>query len=210
MLAVNKPPRLASVPATEIRLEQTVLGMVAHMCGGRGFVPYLLHRLDMQTSGVLLFGKYPRDRAALENIFRKTDTEKTYVGLLKGIPRGNELATKLPARTADILVAAQTTFKVIKVYKGPFGVPCALVSCKISTGRKHQIRQHFAQAGCPVIMDSQYGDARFNKAFWHEYHLSRQFLHAASIAFTHPLLEKRVVIEAPLPPDLAVVLKQMK
>lgn len=210
IIAVNKPPRIASVPSEGIPESRTILGMFQRQCEeqGKDFKPYLLHRIDIQTSGVLLFGKYERDREQLEAILTKKDTHKKYMALVKGIPRGRVITAKLKARTSDVKIFAQTLYKVITVYK-LLGSAMSLVEAEIKTGRKHQIRQHFADIKCPVILDSEYGDFAFNRRFRVAFRLGRLFLHSASLEFTHPLLGKVVKIEAPLSTDLQATLDKM-
>jgi RluA family pseudouridine synthase len=207
IIAIYKPPRMACVPAPHIPLNKTVLGEIQEKFRAASAKPYLLHRLDMQTSGVLLFGKNSRDRPVLENIFRAPDTQKKYLALVKNIPRGRNITRPLPARRVKQSVPARTDFKILETFRVP---ACALLEAEIKTGRRHQIRQHFAGIGCPVILDDRYGDVRFNRRFRIAFRLGRQFLHAASVAFFHPLLKKQMVINAPLPPDLQSVLKKLR
>ncbi|MBI2639103.1 RluA family pseudouridine synthase [Candidatus Peregrinibacteria bacterium] len=207
LFAMQKPPRMACVPASHIPIQETVLGKIQWMFAKKGIQPYLLHRLDAQTSGVLLFGKHAKDREALEGIFRSPETHKKYTALVKGVPHGRMITVPLPARASKEKIPAQTDFRILEIFPVP---PCALVEAEIKTGRKHQIRQHFAGIGCPIILDSRYGDERFNRRFRIAFRLGRQFLHAKSIAFSHPMLKKQIFIEAPLPPDLQSVLKKLR
>lgn len=207
IVAVNKPPRMASVPAEKIPLHQTVLGKIQRRFEDNNFKPYLLHRLDAQTSGVLLFGKYPRDRQALEAILRHPETQKKYLALVKGIPHGKIITKPLPSRASGEKIFAQTHYNILKTFRVP-GFVCALVEATIKMGRRHQIRRHFASIGHPIVEDSKYGDPRFNRKFRINLRLGRQFLHCFSISFFHPLLKKNVRVEAPTPPDLKSVLKK--
>jgi 23S rRNA pseudouridine955/2504/2580 synthase len=178
----------------------------------------VLHRLDYETSGVLLFGKFPRDREALQEIWKHPDTKKKYIALVKGKLRGDKIAIPLPARIyrhpvsqkgAENKIPAETRFRILKIFPGkPF--PLSLVEAEIKTGRHHQIRRHFAAIGCPVLLDSKYGDQKLNRMFRLNFRLGRLFLHAASIEFFHPFLKKSVKIEASLPPDLQSVLKKLR
>lgn len=208
IVAANKPPRMASVPAENILLYQTALGKIQRQFEEKGIKPYLLHRLDYETSGILLFGKFPRDRAVLESIFQHPETRKKYVALIKGNIHGGSITKKLPARSSKEEIAARTDFRVLKIFRATHPI-CTLIEVEIKTGRKHQIRRHFAEIGHAVILDSRYGDFRFNRKFRLRYRLGRLFLHAASIEFFHPFLKKSVKIEAPLPPDLQSVLKKL-
>lgn len=210
MFAVNKPARVASVPSEGIQLHRTMLGIVQEFLHARGdeAVPYLLHRIDMQTSGLLLFGKHERDREMLEPILIQKNTHKKYTTLVKGIPRGSVITAKVKARTSDVHVFAQTNYKVIRVYK-ILSTAVSLVEAEIKTGRKHQIRQHFSTIKCPVVLDPEYGDFVFNRKFRVTFRLGRMFLHASSIEFMHPFLKRVVKITAPLPLDLENVLQKI-
>lgn len=212
LLAMNKPPYIACVPGEFIPLEKTLLGQTQRFFSEKKFKPYLLHRLDRETSGVILFGKHERDRGALEGIFRHPDTKKIYVALVKGVLRGHVISAKLRARHSGVVVPAETHFKVLEIFpqcRRTCGEACAFTEVAIKTGRKHQIRQHFSGIGHPVILDREYGDYKFNRRFRSFYGLSRQFLHAARICFLHPLTGKRVEIESPLPPDLILCVKKI-
>jgi 23S rRNA pseudouridine955/2504/2580 synthase len=213
LLAVNKPARMASVPGERIALAVTALGEVQRMCRERGDVwaPYLLHRIDMQTSGLLMFGKHERDRDKLEGILRMSDTMKKYTTLVKGIPKGHVITAKLKARESGEKIFAQTKYRVVRVYKLPeLKSVVSLVEAEIVTGRRHQIRQHFSDIGCPVVLDGQYGDFAFNRKFRLALRLGRMFLHASSIEFTHPFSGKRIALRAELPPDLEMTLEKIR
>ena len=207
LFAIQKPPRMACVPASHISIQETVLGKIQHRFLKEETRPYLLHRLDAETSGVLLFGKNEHDREVLENIFRSPETQKKYMALVQGMPRGHTITKPLPARASREKIPAQTNFKILETFPVPL---CALVEAEIKTGRKHQIRRHFAEIGHPVILDRRYGDFHFNRRFRIAFRIGRQFLHAATLSFMHPLLKKTVHITAPLPPDLQSVLKKLR
>lgn len=208
MVALNKPPRIASVPGSGISLGQSFLGKIQRFFEPRGIKPYLLHRLDAQTSGVMLFGKHEKDRAQLESVFKHPETRKKYAVLVRGVPHGNKITYKLESRGGNEKIPASTDYKVLKIFKAPAPL-CGFVEAEIKTGRKHQIRKHFAIIGHPVVLDSQYGDKTFNRRFRIKYHLSRQFLHAVEISFFHPLLGKKITITAPLALDLQSTLKKL-
>lgn len=206
--AVNKPPRTASVPGEDVPLHASVLGKIQKQYQEKNLKPYVLHRLDFPTSGVMLFGKQKSDRAHLEKIFKQPETEKKYVAMVKGIPRGKVIIKKLTARESATLVPAETHFKIMKIFPMP-GIPLSLIEATIKTGRRHQIRKHFAGIGCPVILDSLYGDQKLNRKFRLTFRLGRLFLHAHTIHFIHPFSKKPLTITAPLPPDLQNVLEKL-
>jgi 23S rRNA pseudouridine955/2504/2580 synthase len=210
VIAINKPPRVASVPAKEITLSESAMGMlrIQFMKNNIDIVPYPLHRLDFATSGVMLFGKDEKDREILRGIFKHPATQKKYVALVKGVPVGRFISIPISARGSEEKIPARTIFKIIQTFKSPSPL-CSLVEAEIETGRKHQIRKHFAEIGCPVILDSKYGDEHFNRKFRIRYRLGRQALHALSISFFHPILKKQIKIDSPLPPDLVHVLNKL-
>ncbi|MBI4995274.1 RluA family pseudouridine synthase [Candidatus Peregrinibacteria bacterium] len=210
ILAVNKPPRIAVVPAKDIPLPETVLGKIQNQFKGRSFKPYILHRLDYETSGVLLFGKFEKNRKMLEGIFQHPDIQKKYIALVKGTLHSGTISLELKARKGGAKIPAQTNFKILKIFRPAEAGPVfSLIEAEIKTGRKHQIRQHFALIGHPVILDSKYGDQRLNRAFRLNMRLGRLFLHAAEINFYHPFLKKEMKITVDLPPDLQSVLKKL-
>jgi len=210
MFVVNKPPRIPTVPGNNIQLNQSILGMAEKQFAEKGIKPYVLHRLDSQTSGALMFGKYEKDRPELAKIFTDKNTSKKYATLVQGVPNGSCISIPLHARASQELVPAETNYKIIKVFRGKSCPLCALVEATIHTGRKHQIRQHFAKVGHFVILDSKYGDPHFNRKFRIHFRLGRQFLHAAEVNFFHPILKKQVQILAPLPMDLQNVIKKLQ
>ncbi len=211
IIAANKPARLASVPAPNIGLGSTLLGRVRREAtktmGANSQNIYPLHRLDYATSGVVLFGKDPKERAMLENIHHRKETVKIYLALVQGCsPAKGNIDLKVPARHQDALVDAHTEYRVLARASGGL---CSLVEIKITTGRKHQIRRHFAMIKFPIVLDDEYGNRNFNRKFRRKFRLGRHFLHAWKISLAHPVTNKRVDIVAPFPPDLAIILKRL-
>lgn len=211
IIAANKPPRLASVPAPDITLGQTLLGRVrreaSRTMGERSQSVYPLHRLDYATSGIVLFGKNPKEREALENIHGHGETDKIYLALVKGCPPAKgSIDFPVPARGYNILVAAHTEYRVLGRAGGGL---CSLIEIKIATGRRHQIRRHFAAIKFPIVLDDEYGDRKFNGQFRRKFRLGRHFLHAGKISFVHPITGEYVNLVAPIAPDLALILKRL-
>lgn len=209
ILAVNKPPRMISVPSEDVPLQKSVLGIIHKQYAPKGLAPYVLHRLDFATSGILLFGKNPAERETLESIFKNPNTHKKYIALIKGVPHGSVITKSLKARGSDADIFAQTQYKIIQTFRGGHVPTCSLVEAEIKTGRRHQVRKHFVSIGHPVILDARYGNAGFNRKFRIRFRLGRQFLHAASLSFIHPFTGKIVKIEASLPMDLQATLKRL-
>lgn len=202
LIAINKPAGLASVPGPKIPEKNTLMGKVRAHFHEKGFKPYILHRLDRETSGIVLFGKFPRNRAKLEEIFKEGGTEKTYFALVKGVPRRNGIITfPLDARHTDTKVPAVTKYRVIKQCNG-----FAVIEAKIQTGRRHQIRKHFAMIEHPLVNDFEYGERNFNRKFQRQYGTHFMFLHAGKIRFKHPFTEKILEIETSPPKNFQKIL----
>jgi len=206
MMAINKPPYVGSVPSPTTPVSKSISGRLTKKYAETELSPFLLHRLDRDTSGVLLVGKHKKDRAELEAILRDEKTKKTYLVLVKGRPRGSSITNRIPSRTTGEPIPATTKYKVLSTFPGNI---FSLVEATIETGRRHQIRRHFSMIGHPVILDGQYGDQKLNKQFRMRLRLSRHFLHARSITFVHPFTQKEMTIEAPLPPDLKSTIKKI-
>lgn len=196
LLAIDKPAGLLTV-ATDSEKEDTAFVRLAAQTRDR---PFVVHRLDRGTSGVLLFA---RTAAMRDRLQANWDTiEKTYLAIVEGEPpheRGtvdNYLIEganlRVRARTAETPGAkrAVSRYRVVARWGG-----YSLVEVLIETGRKHQIRVHLAGLGCPVIGDADYG-AVSDPA-------RRLGLHAARLAFPHPVHGRRIEIAAPWPSELA-------
>ncbi|MBP9718812.1 RluA family pseudouridine synthase [Candidatus Gracilibacteria bacterium] len=208
IIAVDKPPRVHSVPDGNDPKAESLVQLIQKDYPTKEYTPYVLHRLDYETSGVVLLGKYEHDREILTTILRNESTKKTYTALTKNVPepRNGNIFKKLPSRYTGTLVEAHTAYNVTRIFpKGEFSI----IEATISTGRKHQIRRHLAAIGCPVIMDDLYGDKKFNQKFRKIVRLGRQFLHASRIDFTHPFTQKKTHVRSPLPMDLLVTIKRI-
>ncbi len=167
----------------------------------------LVHRLDRDTSGVLLIAKKRSALVALHEMLRARAMDKRYLAGVAGRFR-NELqrvSLALAKRTtgagkhvsvSDEGQEAETVLR--RIARGP---EFSLLEAQLLTGRTHQIRVHLAHLGHPVLADDKYGDFELNRRL-RKMGLKRMFLHAASLSFAHPLTGERLVVEAPLPQDL--------
>ena len=174
----------------------------------------LVHRLDRDTSGVLLVARRPAVLRMLHAGLREGDGfEKRYLALVKGSWQLGKKRIEAPLRT-DLRVGGERTVKVHASGKSAisdfrpvqaFGRIASLLEVSILTGRTHQIRVHAAYAGHPVAGDQKYGDAEFN-AQLREFGLERMFLHASSLSFVWPDRGTEFSVNAPLPADLARVI----
>ncbi len=177
----------------------------------------LVHRLDRDTSGVLLIARRPSVLRALHALLREGgEFDKLYLALVKGSWQLGKKRIDAPLRT-DLRVGGERKVKVDSHGKSAlsdfrpvqfFGPWATLMEVKIDTGRTHQIRVHAAHAGHPVAGDPKYGDPEFNAAMKLR-GLRRMFLHAASISFVWPDRGTPFSVNAPLPSDLAAVIDQL-
>ena len=174
----------------------------------------LVHRLDRDTSGVLVVAKDRASLRSLHALLREGKVEKTYLALLKGRWSLGKKRIDAPLKTnmrqggermVKVDVAGKDAASTFKPARG-FGARATLVEVEIHTGRTHQIRVHAAFAGHPIAGDDKYGDRDFN-ANMRELGLRRMFLHAHSMAFTWPDTGKKCRIVAPLPADLRAVVE---
>jgi 23S rRNA pseudouridine955/2504/2580 synthase len=180
----------------------------------------LVHRLDKETSGVLLLAKKRSALVALQDQFRARDTGKSYNALVFGAwPKSLKVIDQALHKTLD--AAGERHVKVVspanedgrrsitlirstKAYGG-----FTLLDIGLKTGRTHQIRVHLAHAGHPIVGDPKYGDFARNKTFARDHHFARMFLHARELAFDHPASGERCTLSAPLPPDCETLLHQL-
>jgi 23S rRNA pseudouridine955/2504/2580 synthase len=203
LLVLNKPAGLAVHEAKAIAKDRTLLGLLESHYRGAPFKPRLVHRLDKDTSGVLIIAKSANVAQELEGYFERGKVDKEYICLVAGrLPRNTgTIESPLPGRDGNP-VRATTHYRIDKRF-----ADTTLVRVTIETGRMHQIRLHFAKLGYPVVLDSRHGDFSFNKSFRKRVGLKRQFLHAARLALT--FRGKRLVWVAPLPDDLQRTLRAL-
>ena len=179
----------------------------------------LVHRLDRETSGVLLIAKRRMALKLLQEQFRERETDKVYLALVKGIWPANQRVIdkalqkyEAPNGERRVKVVANDhpdglrSITLVKVKNAFVDGRFTLLEVTIKTGRTHQIRVHLADAGHPIAGDDKYGDFELNKALQKQNpsaaSLKRMFLHAWSLKFNHPKLRKVVHLQSKLPPEL--------
>ncbi len=196
LLVIDKPAGLAVHEGKTVAKRDSVLGILESRYRGKDVTPKLVHRLDKDTSGLLLVAKNETLAQELESRFESGSVGKEYLCLVAGRLPKNEgvIDSPLPSREGNE-VRAITRFKVEKRFSDT-----TLARVRIDTGRMHQIRLHFAKLGYPVVMDDQHGDFAFNKRFRKEVGLKRQFLHASTLTMDYR--GKRRTWTAQLPQDL--------
>lgn len=170
----------------------------------------LVHRLDKDTSGAIVVARMSEAFEGLTAELRRREIERVYVALVEGrmtAPTGTVDAPigRDPSRPTRRAVVpggkhARTHYEVVHYYEES---DVSLLEVRLETGRTHQIRVHLAAIDHPVAGDATYGATRRDLA------VPRTFLHAAKVAFTHPMSGERLEVEAPLPPDLATVLDRL-
>jgi 23S rRNA pseudouridine955/2504/2580 synthase len=203
---INKPAGAVVQQNEKLSFEESLEGLVFQHFKTLGREAFLVHRLDRDTSGCLLFACDPATLKELKALSGTEGEEKTYLALIKGLPEkdSGSITNKLPGRDGKP-VPSLTEFTVLERFTEQ-GV--SLISAIIRTGRLHQIRLHFAGLGFPVAGDEEHGDFRFNRDFKKGFGLKRQFLHARNLSFV--MGGKRVSAEAPLPAALEKVLSRLK
>jgi 23S rRNA pseudouridine1911/1915/1917 synthase len=182
--------------------------------------PGIVHRLDKQTSGLILVAKDDSTHRKLGEMFSQRQVAKTYLALLHGhlkkddttvtLPIARDLLrrTRMTTRRADGRTAV-SHFHVLERLTTPYG-PFTLVEVRIETGRTHQIRVHAQSLGHPVAGDTLYGAPHLIPNLAPELQLDRNFLHAAHLSLTHPQTRKPIDIHAPLPVELESFLQSIR
>ncbi|MCB1529651.1 MAG: RluA family pseudouridine synthase [Rhodospirillales bacterium] len=206
IVALNKPAGLATQGGTNIR--HHIDGMLDGLADKDGVRPRLVHRLDKDTSGLLLLARSAEMARELGRIFQGHHIRKIYWAVTVPAPEMNEGTIRAPLRKAGApgnektIVdpedgqEATTLFEVVE----RAGKKAAFVAFWPRTGRTHQVRVHAAYMNCPLLGDGKYGG---RAASLDGLDLVRRVhLHARQISFFHPVSQKRISIQAPLPPDL--------
>ena len=222
LIVVNKQPGLLTVATTPGSKETTVMSIL------RAYVKkqnaraniYVVHRLDRETSGLLVFARSEELQHYMREYWRELVTERTYIALAEGVlePREGKITTWLTEDKRNAVVysspvddggdIAITNYKVLKtsnygtsLNSQPSTINYQLVELHLETGRTNQIRVHLASKGCPVVGDRKYGHGN-------EYSpIDRLCLHAKVLAFIHPVTEKTVRFESPVPKEFNRVLQ---
>lgn len=227
ILVINKPAGMVTHPgANGVHLEDSLVNALLFHCkdslGGIGGVlrPGIVHRLDKDTSGLLVVAKNDRAQQDLSAQFKARTVEKTYYALVvdhitpqKGaidapLLRDRRDRKKMAVSADSKAKMAITKYKVLE-YFGRGSLVFSYLEINLVTGRTHQIRAHFSAIGFPLVGDAVYGRPKINHYFQQHFGLKRQFLHAGRLGFILPNTQKKVEFTAPLPDDLANVLKDL-
>lgn len=213
IIVVNKPKGLVVHPANG-NPDGTLVNAIMELCKGSlsgigGEIrPGIVHRLDKDTSGLLIVAKNDEAHINMSNQIKNREVKKIYIALVRGIVGENEVTINMPIGRSikdrkKMAVRkegkeAVTHFKVLKRY-GKY----TLLEIKIDTGRTHQIRVHMSEIGHPVVGDMVYSNGK------NEFGVEGQMLHAKSLDFKHPLTGKEMHLEAELPDYFKAVLNKL-
>ena len=213
IIVVNKPKGMVVHPGNG-NPDRTLVNAIMNLCGdslsgiGGEIRPGIIHRLDKDTSGVLIVAKNDMAHINISNQIKNRETKKIYVALVKGVINENEATINMPigrskkdrkkmAVTQDGREAI-THFKVLKRYKN-----YTLIEIKIDTGRTHQIRVHMSEIGHPIVGDYVYSNGK------NVFDVQGQMLHSKQIEFRHPKTGNLMKIEAPLPEYFEDIIKEL-
>jgi 23S rRNA pseudouridine1911/1915/1917 synthase len=209
LLVVDKPAGLVVHPGAGHAAGTLVQGLLGRgLAGGDPERPGIVHRLDRDTSGLMVVSRTQEAYDGLQTLVRRRALEREYLALVRGRPRSRHGRIEAPigrdrrdptrrSLDTDSPKDAVTHFEVVELLPAH-----ALLRVHLETGRTHQIRVHLGAIGLPVAGDPVYGVS--------EPGLRRQFLHAARLAFPHPVTGAPVDVTSPLPPDLAEALERAR
>lgn len=215
LLVVDKPAGLVVHPAAG-NLDGTLVNALLHHCAGRlsgiGGVarPGIVHRIDKDTSGLLVVAKTDIAHEGLAKQFAAHSINRRYLAIVTGVPKAEQGTVDAPlARSA----ANRKKIAVVEGKRGKRAVThwrrlhvltdAALVECRLETGRTHQVRVHMASIGHPLVGDPVYGRSgkKYGKLL-NDIDFRHQALHAAELGFTHPVTKHRLSFSSPMPPDM--------
>ncbi len=221
LIAINKPPGMVVHPGAG-NTKATLVHGVLHHCKGLSVIggkirPGVVHRLDKDTSGVIVMAKNDVAHLRLSELFKDRRVKKHYLAIISGhLPDRQGIVDKAigrhPVRRTKMAIdekrgrSALTKFWVERDL-----LAAQLVRIRIFTGRTHQIRVHMAHLGHPILGDATYGGPKVLRAGpeGKEVTVPRQMLHAANLEMVHPVLKNKIYLEAPLPKDMMEILKML-
>lgn len=214
IIVINKPKGIVVHPANG-NPDGTIVNAIMNICKdslsgiGGELRPGIVHRLDKDTSGLLIIAKNDKAHINMSEQIKDRKVKKTYIALVRGVVKENEATINMPIgrSTKDRKKMAVTKkgkeaithFRVLQRYD-----KYTLLEIKIDTGRTHQIRVHLAEIGYPVIGDYTYSNGK------NEFGIQGQLLHAKRLEFTHPITNEEMKLEVEEPEEFKNVLQQLK
>jgi 23S rRNA pseudouridine1911/1915/1917 synthase len=222
LLVVDKPAGLVVHPAAG-NFDGTLVNALLHHCAGRlsgiGGVarPGIVHRIDKDTSGLLVVAKTDVAHEGLASQFARHSIHRLYAALVSGLPvppsgtvdaplaRSSANRKKMAVVEEDRGKRAVTHYRLVRPLRG-----AALVECRLETGRTHQVRVHMTHIGHPLLGDPVYGRIRSeHRAVLKDMGFERQALHAAALGFTHPVSKQNLSFKSALPSDIQELLRAL-
>ena len=216
IIVVNKPKGMVVHPANgnpDGTLVNAIMAICKDSLSGIGgeIRPGIVHRIDKDTSGILMIAKNDKAHINLSEQIKNHEVQKTYIAMVRGMVKENEATINMPigrsTRDRKKMAVTQngkqaiTHFKVIKRFPSH---NCTLLEVKIETGRTHQIRVHLSQIGYPIIGDSVYSNGK------NEWGIQGQCLHAKNLQFKHPSTGEEIFLEAELPAYFQAMILEME
>jgi 23S rRNA pseudouridine1911/1915/1917 synthase len=215
LLVIDKPAGLVVHPAAGNR-DGTLVNALLHQCGGSlsgiGGVarPGIVHRIDKDTSGLLVIAKHDKAHEGLAKQFAAHSIDRRYLAIVSGVPRQAEGTVDAPLARSP---ANRKKIAIVSPGKGKRAVThwkrleilreAALVECRLETGRTHQVRVHMASIGHPLVGDPVYGNRKtIHRDLLNQLDFKRQALHAAHLGFIHPVTKGRLSFDSALPSDM--------
>lgn len=215
LLVVDKPAGLVVHPAAG-NFDGTLVNALLHHCAGKlsgvGGVarPGIVHRIDKDTSGLLVVAKSDVAHEGLAKQFAAHSIDRRYLALVNGVPSAASGKVDAPLARSS---ANRKKIAIVEGNRGKRAVThwkrlealkdAALVECRLETGRTHQVRVHMASIGHPLLGDPVYGrSGKTHGKLLRELSFHRQALHAAELGFTHPVTKGKLSFSSPMPPDM--------
>ncbi len=219
IIVVNKPAGMVIYPAAGHR-SGTLMNAIAHRCKklasvGAPLRPGVVHRLDKETTGLIIVAKDDVSYFSLVDQFKKKQVEKYYLALLYGTPKEStgEIRAEIGRSTSDRKKMSTKTKRgkeAVTQYKVIDDLNAAsLVKVRIITGRTHQIRVHFSSSGRPVLGDKTYGRKTEIKFRQKTIRFARQMLHSHILGFKHPVTGEALQFTAPMPEDMKKAVEEL-
>lgn len=212
LLVINKPPGMVVHPAPGHPKGTFANALLAH-CQGKApgddpIRPGIVHRLDKDTSGLLIGAKTLPAHQKLIEMFSKREVEKLYLAVCAGRPPNHIIQAPIarnPIHRKEMAVLSDGREAITEIQTAAFNEQFSLILAKPKTGRTHQIRVHLKHIGCPILGDPIYGSDKLNKALKPE----RLLLHAYRLSFSHPITEMPMKLSAPIPNDLKLWMRRL-
>jgi len=212
-IAVNKPPGIHVHPTSLSKGEDSCMRILRDQIGQR---VYTIHRLDRATSGVLLFALSSKAAGATIALFQAREIQKRYLAVVRGYP-GKKGVIERPQKEEKDRPFAEAITEFQRLAKVELPVPVgkfptarySLMEIIPKTGRRNQIRKHFASISHPIVGDVPFGDGRQNRLFREQFGIHRLLLMATTLAFQHPFSRQNLTLIASIPANVQSLFEKL-